>query len=114
MTELPYGLWRRAAPRLELDAYERRERDADEAWDLRHPEEADRLDAMIGQQVRLLRRREGFPDPETGEGKVYPKGCRFKVRGRVRGALLVDLWGADSSSVPLLVQSDLVELSTKP
>lgn len=107
MTDLPYGLWRRVAPRADLDPWERRERDADESWDLRHSEEADRLDALIGQTVRLLKRRQGFPDPETGEGRVFPKGSRFKVRGRVRNVLLVD---SPDDGPPLLLQADWIEV----
>lgn len=109
MTDLPYGLWRRQASRLELDAYERRARDADEAWDLRHPEEADKLDALIGRTVALLREREGYPDPDTGEGRVYRRGCLFKVRGRVRDGLLVDKIGAGDNDVPLLLKADWVK-----
>lgn len=108
MTELPYGLWRRAAPRAELDAWERRARDADEAWDMRHPVEADALDALIGCTVALRAPRQGFPDPETGVGRVYRRGCRFKVRGRVRGMLLVVLLGGEESE-PLLMKPDWVE-----
>lgn len=112
MTDLPYGLWRRAAPRLELDDYERRQRDADEAWDLRHSEEADELDALIGRTLALRAARQGFPDPETGEGRVYQRGCRFTVIGRVRGTLLVVLKAAMSSEArgPLLLKPDWVEL----
>lgn len=108
MTDLPYGLWRRIAPRAELDPLERRQRDADEAWDLRHTEEADRLDALVGRTVTLRRRMEAFPDPDTGEGRIYSKGCQFKVRGRVRDQLIVDLIGGELD-VPMLLRADWIK-----
>jgi hypothetical protein len=91
LSKLPYGLWRRdpRVTRKMLDEVERRSRDQDESWELRYPEEADRLDALKGKVVALKKAREGIPDPQTGEGRSYPKGARFTVQGRVRGWLLV-------------------------
>jgi len=107
MTDLPYGLWRRLAARNELDDTERLSRDHDESWDMRHAEEADRLDALIEKTVALRRAREGIPDPETGEGRRYPKGARFKVIGRVRGWLLVS---TENLPCPLMMKPEWVEI----
>lgn len=109
MTDTPYGLWRRSADRTELDKVEILARDQDESWDMRHPEEADRLDAMIDRTVALKRGREGIPDPETQEGRAYPKGARFRVIGRVRGRLLVST--ADLPC-PLIMKPEWVEVVT--
>lgn len=103
--EGPYGIWRRLAPRRELDAFELLTRDADEAWDIRYPDEADRLDALVGTTVALLRAREGFPDPDTDEARVYPRGARFRVVGRIRGNLFVST--ADLPC-PLMVKPEWV------
>lgn len=84
MTEsLPYGLWLLQARWAELDVHERRKRGDYESWDLRHPEEADRLEAMIGREGKLRR------DMETWTERCRPKGTLLEVRGRVRDRLLV-------------------------
>lgn len=109
MTDLPYGLWRRSAERAELDKVERLARDQDEAWDMRHHEEANRLDAMIDKTVALKKAREGIPDPETNEGRAYPKGARFRVIGRVRDMLLIT---TSDLPCPLQVKPEWVEVVT--
>lgn len=109
LESLPYGLWRRheQVTRAELDPVERLSRDQDEAWEMRHPEEADRLDAMIDRTVRLRRTLGSMPDPETGEGRGYPKGSRFRVAGRVRGRLLI---GTADLPCPIIVKPEWVEV----
>lgn len=79
-----YGLWRRTARRSELDPGEQRKRDAEETWDLRHPERADELDALAGTTVRLRVAHEAL------DGEEYLAGEAFIVRGRVRDMLLCE------------------------
>lgn len=107
MTDIPYGLWRLTASRAELDPQEIRQRDADEAWDIRYPELAEQLDTYVGQTVSLTRAREGIPNPETGEGRTYPKGARFAVQHRVRDWFLVV---RSDLPCPLLVRWDWVKV----
>ena len=84
-----YGIFRRTVPRSELDAWERRQRDLEEAWDLRNEALADALDTMIGKVVALRREiRIGFG--ELGSTK-YRKGSRFRVQGRICDRFLASL-----------------------
>ncbi len=106
MTDEPYGIWRLTAPRAALDEQETRQRDSDEAWDMRYADRAEELDRYLGAVVELTRAREGIPNPETGEGREYPKGARFTVSGRVRDWFLV---GRKDLPCPLLVRWDWVE-----
>jgi hypothetical protein len=98
-----YGLWRRSAERSELDTHERRKRDAEEAWDLRHEEHADRLDALIGCSVELLTEHEAM------DGETYDAGERFIVKGRVRDMLLCETLEREEPA-PMQLKEDWVRL----
>lgn len=100
LERLPYGLWRRIAPRRLLDDHECALRDSEEAWDLRNEALADRLDARVGASVRL---REEWLTCTVR----YRAGAEFIVLGRVRDALLcesVRLY--DGATVVVLLRED--------
>lgn len=94
-----YGIYRRTMPRTELDPYERRQRDQDEAWDLRNEALVDALDLMIGKLMRLRH------PIEIGQ-KTFAKGTAFYVRGRVRDTYLVTQL-TDKSLTTVIAARDL-------
>jgi len=97
-----YGLWRRTAARGELDCGERRKRDAEETWDLRHVERADELDSLEGRTVRLRVAHEAL------DGETYPAGEPFVVRGRVRDILLCEALERGADPVVLSLKAHWV------
>lgn len=95
-----YGLWRRIAPRSALDASERRKRDHEEAWDLRHEEHADRLDALKGRTGQLRVALEAF------NGETYDAGEQFIVRGRVKDKLICESLEREDEPVTLTLKEE--------
>lgn len=77
-----YGQWRRVVSREELDAFELRQRDTEEAWDLRNEVLADHFDALVGKLVRL---RAETPIAKT----MYPRHSSWKALWRNRDWLIV-------------------------
>ena len=80
-----YACWKRQAPRGDLDARERQERDYAEAWDLRNEALADRLDAYVGRTVALTATRQSVLDD------VYVVGTRLRVVARASDMLLGEM-----------------------
>jgi hypothetical protein len=80
--QIPYGLWKRTAPRAHLDPPERDERDYAELWDLRNDAQAELLDSYLGRRVLLVEERRSVLDD------VYPAGMSFTITGRTEDKLL--------------------------
>lgn len=89
-----YGQWRRVSARAELDSWELRQREEEEAWDLRNEILADRLDALLGTTVRL---RAACP---VGERR-FPAHSRFRVLWRNKDRLILS-WLKDDEILVVL------------
>ncbi len=89
-----YGCWRRLIDRSELDPFELRQRDDEEAWDLRNEALADQLDEMVGKIARLT--------VSTPIGHHFCKrGTRFRVVWRVKDWLIIS-WLRDPSVLQIV------------